>query len=106
MICGDRRHQLRRGVEVFYHAFNFESIITLGSMANAMRAAIVKVNQTLSYPREARPDIQVFSTKHSLTLPAAALSYIEEILREVCQAEPIGSALLMSRMISRKTSGP
>ena len=55
-------------------------------MVNHMRAAVVKVRE-VSYGPEKLPSwayaMQVFSTKHSLTLPAAALEYIEGVLKEV-----------------------
>jgi len=44
---------------------------------------------------------QVFSTKYSLTLPATALSYIEQVLTEVCHFHDWAD----DRMKYRMTSG-
>jgi len=51
-------------------------------MVRPMRAAIVKV-KTSRWVRKEMLIHQVFSTKYSLTLPATALSYIEQVLTEV-----------------------
>lgn len=48
-------------------------------MVRSMRAAIVKV----SLKGAVEADAQVFSTKYSLTLPAPALEYIQQVLIEV-----------------------
>jgi hypothetical protein len=58
----------------------------IGKMVNVMRSAIVKVCSFLLRRGDNKLSffaVQVFSTKHSLTLPGPVLSYVEQVLTEV-----------------------
>ena len=57
-------------------------------MVSSMRSAIVRVSFLHNIVSDPSSLAQTFSTKYSLTLPASALQYIEQVLTEVSTAEP------------------